>query len=152
MLQEGKLDGCFAVWVHNTGACKITYNKKDQVTRLRATIDYSDLGKGTSTTQADRDAIKKAGKLYEAGHIRGKLLGGLGGKLSDNTFAQLRKLNRGLYRQFEKYIADHLKKQVKLGKVDIDIKLLNRNKLGVPKRIIYNVKGKGLDETARFKN
>ena len=152
VLQEGKLDGCFAVWVHNTGACKITYNKKDQVTRLRATVDYSDLGKGTSTTKAARDSIKKAGKLYEAGHIRGKLLGGLGGKLSDNVFAQLRKINRGKYNKFEKYIADHLKKQGKLGKVDIDVKLLNRNKLGVPQKIIYNVKGKGLNETRKFNN
>jgi len=149
VLQEGKVDGSFAVWVHNIGACKISYDKAGKnITRVKATIYKSDLGMGTGTTQAARDLFKKAGKKYEVGHIIGKLLGG-GGKNSENVFAQLRKLNRGEYRKFEKFVA---KKVRELGKVKIDIKLLNRNKLGVPKEIIYKVKGKGVNRTESFEN
>lgn len=70
----------------------------------------------------------------DAGHIIGKLLGGSGGK--GGVFPQLSKVNRGLFRDFEKQIAKDV-----FDNGPVDVELIFKYGAGGtrPTKVLYNV-------------
>jgi hypothetical protein len=77
----------------------------------------------------------------DAGHIIGRLLGGLGGKDAQNVFGQLSAINRGPFRDFEKKIAE----QVLAGKlVEVEVILNYVGDSTRPSGVIYKVKVDGV--------
>ena len=125
-------------WIDPLGWCVTTTIKRGasgQPLRATATITAKDLGKGTATNKTSRTWARSLGRSDDdAGHIIGKLLGGSGGK--DGVFPQLPKINRGLFREFEKQIADYVRTS---GPVELDIIFKYSNSGTRPDKIIYNV-------------
>lgn len=84
---------------------------KDNLGRIKeasATITKEMIGTGTGVNNSARAYAKAMGNQGDdAGHILAKILGGQGGK--GNIFPQLKGINRGDYRAFEKQIRDLLK-------------------------------------------
>lgn len=79
-----------------------------RITEANATITKEMIGTGTGVSNSARAYVKAIGnKGDDAGHILAKILGGQGGK--GNIFPQLKGINRGDYRAFEKQIRDLLK-------------------------------------------
>ncbi|WP_424407515.1 RHS repeat-associated core domain-containing protein [Pasteurella sp. PK-2025] len=78
-----------------------------RITEASATVTKEMIGTGTTVNKAARDYAKSLGlPTDDAGHILAKILGGQGGK--GNVFPQLKGINRGQYRDFEKSIRDRL--------------------------------------------
>ncbi|WP_329607449.1 DNA/RNA non-specific endonuclease [Pseudomonas syringae] len=89
---------------------------------------------GTATNASSRSWARSLGNADDdAGHIIAKLLGGSGGK--DGVFPQLSKVNRGLFRNYEKIIAKDVRDK---GPVSIDIEFQYGNGGTRPTDIIYN--------------
>ncbi|WP_329605937.1 DNA/RNA non-specific endonuclease [Pseudomonas syringae] len=89
---------------------------------------------GTATNASSRSWARSLGNPDDdAGHIIAKLLGGSGGK--DGVFPQLSKVNRGLFRNYEKIIAKDVRDK---GPVSIDIEFQYGNGGTRPTDIIYN--------------
>nr|WP_236713915.1 DNA/RNA non-specific endonuclease [Pseudomonas sp. ICMP 10191] len=79
--------------------------------RAAATITKADIKKGgTATNTSSRSWARSLGNPDDdAGHIIAKLLGGAGGK--NGVFPQLPGINRGLFRDFEKDVAEYVLKK-----------------------------------------
>ncbi|WP_229655332.1 DNA/RNA non-specific endonuclease [Pseudomonas syringae] len=67
-----------------------------------------------------------------------KLLGGAGGK--NGVFPQLPGINRGLFRDFEKDVAEYV---LKKGPVNVDIKVVYGKSPTRPDQILYDVSQNG---------
>ncbi|WP_407719303.1 DNA/RNA non-specific endonuclease [Pseudomonas amygdali] len=82
-----------------------------QPLRATATITENDIKKGgTATNASSRSWARSLGNPDDdAGHIIAKLLGGAGGK--NGVFPQLPGINRGLFRDFEKDVAEYVLKK-----------------------------------------
>ncbi|WP_318192318.1 DNA/RNA non-specific endonuclease [Pseudomonas fluorescens] len=107
--------------------------------RATATITAKDLGTGTATNKSSRLWARGLGEADDdAGHIVGKLLGGSGGK--GGVFPQLPGINRGLFRDFEKDVANFVRTK---GPVDVDIKFVYNTSLTRPDEIVYEVSQMG---------
>ncbi len=86
----------------------ITRGPRGEITSVRGTITPADLGTGTGTNASSRANARSMGNnTDDAGHTRGRNLGGGGGV--DYTFPQDPNLNRGAFRDFEMEIADYVK-------------------------------------------
>ncbi len=113
----------FSVWAHNLCKYNATYDSLNP-TRLKtvtATITKNSLNNGTGTTQKTRVNAQQLGKQTDdAGHAIARRLGGPGHK-KDNIFPQLKGINRGQYRSFEKEIAKNVKKH---GPADVSVEFL----------------------------
>ncbi|RMM38152.1 hypothetical protein ALQ80_200114 [Pseudomonas coronafaciens pv. oryzae] len=109
--------------------------------RATATITKDDIKKGgTATNASSRSWARSLGNANDdAGHIIAKLLGGSGGK--DGVFPQLSKVNRGLFRNYEKIIAKDVRDN---GPVNIDIAFKYANGGTRPTDIIYNYYREGV--------
>nr|WP_258041445.1 DNA/RNA non-specific endonuclease [Pseudomonas syringae] len=118
--------------------------------RATAKITKADIKKGgTATNASSRSWARSLGNPDDdAGHIIAKLLGGSGGK--DGVFPQLSKVNRGLFRDFERAIANEVKDN---GPVDLEIVFQYANGGTRPTKIHYDLyrNGKLIDE-AEFNN
>ncbi|MNJ55261.1 putative deoxyribonuclease RhsA [compost metagenome] len=125
-------------WIDPLGWCvstAVTRGAAGQPLRATATITSKDLGTGSATNASSRAWARSLGDSKDdAGHIIGKLLGGSGGK--NGVFPQLSKVNRGLFRDFEKDISELVRKK---GAVDVDIKFLYEKSLTRPTEILYEV-------------
>ncbi|MCQ3028406.1 DUF6531 domain-containing protein [Pseudomonas tremae] len=140
-------------WVDPLGWCvnaSVTRGPAGQPLRATATITKDDIKKGgTATNASSRSWARSLGNANDdAGHIIAKLLGGSGGK--DGVFPQLSKVNRGLFRDFERTIANEVKTN---GPVDIEIAFKYANGGTRPTDIYYDFyrNGKLIDGT-EFKN
>ncbi|CAH0647678.1 putative deoxyribonuclease RhsA [Pseudomonas sp. Nvir] len=125
-------------WLDPLGWCvntNVTRGAAGQPLRATATITKNDLKTGTATNQSSRAWARMLGNQDDdAGHIIGKLLGGSGGK--DGVFPQLSKVNRGLFRDFEKQIA---KDVFDNGPVDVELVFKYGAGGTRPTKVIYNV-------------
>ncbi|KPZ11451.1 Rhs family protein [Pseudomonas syringae pv. viburni] len=131
-------------WVDPLGWCvsaNVTRGAAGQPLRATATITKNDIQKGgTATNASSRSWARSLGNANDdAGHIIAKLLGGSGGK--DGLFPQLSKVNRGLFRNYEKIIAKDVRDN---GPVNIDIAFKYANGGTRPTDIIYNYYRKGV--------
>ncbi|KPY72898.1 RHS repeat-associated core domain-containing protein, partial [Pseudomonas savastanoi] len=140
-------------WVDPLGWCvnaTVTRGPAGQPLRATATITENDIKKGgTATNASSRSWARSLGNQNDdAGHIIAKLLGGSGGK--DGVFPQLSEVNRGLFRDFERVIANEVKNS---GPVDIEIIFKYANGGTRPTNIYYDFyrNGKLIDGT-EFKN
>ena len=117
-----------------------------RIKSVTATIRPENVHGGTSTTAAARALAAPD----DAGHIVAKLLGGQGGATSDNVMAQLPAINRGPFRDFEKWIAS----QVKAGKsVEVELVLSYPDATTLrPSGITYTVTVDGVATTRLFAN
>ncbi|MBV4544448.1 RHS repeat-associated core domain-containing protein, partial [Pseudomonas vlassakiae] len=125
-------------WLDPLGWCvntNVTRGAAGQPLRATATITKNDLKTGTATNQSSRAWARMMGNSDDdAGHIIGKLLGGSGGK--EGVFPQLSKVNRGLFRDFEKQIA---KDVFDNGPVDVELVFKYGAGGTRPTKVIYNV-------------
>ncbi|MCQ3018217.1 DUF6531 domain-containing protein [Pseudomonas tremae] len=131
-------------WVDPLGWCvnaSVTRGPAGQPLRATATITKDDIKKGgTATNASSRSWARSLGNANDdAGHIIAKLLGGSGGK--DGVFPQLSKVNRGLFRNYEKIIAKDVRDN---GPVNIDIAFKYANGGTRPTDIIYNYYREGV--------
>ncbi|RML30627.1 Rhs protein [Pseudomonas savastanoi pv. glycinea] len=136
-------------WVDPLGWCvnaSVTRGTAGQPLRATATITKADIKKGgTATNASSRSWARSLGNPDDdAGHIIAKLLGGSGGK--DGVFPQLSKVNRGLFRDFERAIANEVKDN---GPVDLEIVFQYANGGTRPTKIYYDLyrNGKLIDGT-----
>jgi hypothetical protein len=74
-----------------------------RVDALTGELRLAHIDTGTGTTQASRTAAQAHGAVFDAGHLRGRLLGGRGGL--QGTFPQWSHVNRGAFMQFEQRLA-----------------------------------------------
>ena len=97
-------------WIDPWGlACspKVTRGAQNQPLSAEVTIGKADIGTGTATNPSSRAWARALGNSNDdAGHILGRILGGLG--IKDNVFPQLSSINRGKYRAFEKLVKEHI--------------------------------------------
>jgi RHS repeat-associated protein len=113
---------------------------KEKILSVKGIIYLKDLRTGTPTDAASRARAKRLGKRSDdAGHTRGRLLGGSGAK--EYIFPQNPKINRGPFREFEKKIHDHIKKERR--SVTFEQKFIYGNGGTRPTKIIYKVYDKG---------
>ncbi|WP_236478648.1 RHS repeat domain-containing protein, partial [Pseudomonas syringae] len=140
-------------WVDPLGWCvnaSVTRGTAGQPLRATATITKADIKKGgTATNASSRSWARSLGNADDdAGHIIAKLLGGSGGK--DGVFPQLSKVNRGLFRDFERAIANEVKDN---GPVDLEIVFQYANGGTRPTKIYYDLYRNGkLIDGAEFNN
>jgi RHS repeat-associated protein len=138
-------------WIDPLGWCvstSVSRGAAGEPVKATATITKNDLRTGTATNQTSRAWARSLGRSNDdAGHIIGKLLGGSGGK--DGVFPQLSKVNRGLFRDFEKKIA---KDVFDNGPVDVELLFKYGNGGTRPTKIFYNVyrNGELLDDSVFF--
>ncbi|QCY13047.1 RHS repeat-associated core domain-containing protein [Pseudomonas sp. MPC6] len=129
-------------WIDPLGWCittNVTRGVAGQPLRATATITAKDLGTGTATNKSSRLWARGLGEADDdAGHIVGKLLGGSGGK--GGVFPQLPGINGGLFRDFEKDVANFVRTK---GPVDVDIKFVYNTSLTRPDEIVYEVSQMG---------
>jgi len=126
----------------------VTYDAKNRIETAEATIKVENLYGGTNTTASARRWAGSFGN-YDAGHIFGKLLGGRGGRNSENIFPQLPPTNRGAYAQHEQKVAD----AVADGKnVYAKVELLYRGASSVPYLVRYTTTIDGVTITKDFGN
>ncbi len=130
-------------WIDPLGWCvntAVTRGAAGQPIRATATITLADLRTGTATNKTSRAWARMLGNSDDdAGHILGKLLGGSGGK--DGVFPQLPGINRGLFRDFEKDVANLIEKTKSA--VDVDIRFIYGKSLTRPDEIVYEVSQNG---------
>ncbi len=130
-------------WIDPLGWCvstAVTRGAAGQPIRATARITLADLRTGTATNKTSRAWARMLGSSNDdAGHILGKLLGGSGGK--DGVFPQLPGINRGLFRDFERDVANFVEKTK--GAVDVDIKFIYGKSLTRPEEIVYEVSQNG---------
>ncbi len=103
-----------------------------------AKLDVKYLDTGTDTNNASRAFVRKLGlSTDDAGHGIGKRLGGLGNKNSKNIFPQDPHINRGEFRNLEKFIYE----QVESGK-NVFIRVVPKYTEGStrPFEVIYQVR------------
>ena len=97
-------------WIDPWGlACtpKVTRGAQNQPLSAEVTIGKADIRTGTATNPSSRAWARALGNSNDdAGHILGRILGGLG--IKDNVFPQLSSINRGKYRAFEKLVKEHI--------------------------------------------
>jgi hypothetical protein len=74
-----------------------------QVDSLTGRLRPQQLRTGTGTTEASRAAAQAQHEVFDAGHLRARLLGGRGGL--EGTFPQWSHVNRGMFQQFEGRLA-----------------------------------------------
>lgn len=99
--------GSLGTLVHNFCVHRITPDAQGRVRSALAHITPADLGTGTATNSATRATARALGNSTDdAGHLIGRLLGGPGGKRSENFFAQNPHINRGAFRDMEGQVAD----------------------------------------------
>jgi uncharacterized protein RhaS with RHS repeats len=80
-----------------------------QILSVKGTIKPSDIGTGTPTNASSRTWARPLGSSADdAGHTRGSLLGGSGGK--DYVWPQDPHYNRGQFRDFEGRVASYVKR------------------------------------------
>ncbi|WP_024657570.1 RHS repeat-associated core domain-containing protein [Pseudomonas syringae USA007] len=130
-------------WVDPLGWCvsaNVTRGAAGQPLRATATITKNDIQKGgTATNASSRSWARSLGNANDdAGHIIAKLLGGAGGK--NGVFPQLPGINRGLFRDFEKDVAEYV---LKKGPVNVDIKFVYGKSPTRPDQILYDVSQNG---------
>jgi hypothetical protein len=121
-------------------------DKLGRITSGSTTIKPENLYGGTPSTPAARGLTAPD----DAGHIIGKLLGGEGGAKSQNIFAQLPAVNRGAFRQHEKWVAE----QVRAGRsVAVKVELLYPNQHTTrPSKIRYHTIIDGVESFTDFLN
>ena len=129
-------------WLDPLGWCvstNVLRGAVGQPLRATATITKNDLKTGTATNASSRAWARMMGNSNDdAGHIVGKLLGGSGGK--EGVFPQLSKVNRGLFRDFEKQIARNVFDN---GPDDVELLFKYGNGGARPTKVISNVFRKG---------
>ncbi|MGE7989475.1 RHS repeat-associated core domain-containing protein [Pseudomonas sp. NPDC089554] len=125
-------------WLDPLGWCvstNVTRGVAGQPLKATARITKSDLKTGTATNQSSRAWARMLGNSDDdAGHIIGKLLGGSGGK--NGVFPQLSKVNRGLFKDFEKQIAKDV-----FDNGPVDVELIFKYGAGGtrPTKVLYSV-------------
>ena len=125
-------------WLDPLGWCvstNVTRGVAGQPLKATARITKGDLKTGTATNQSSRAWARLLGNSDDdAGHIIGKLLGGSGGK--GGVFPQLSKVNRGLFRDFQKQIAKDV-----FDNGPVDVELIFKYGAGGtrPTKVFYNV-------------
>lgn len=127
-------------------AIEVTKDSAGRITSSSATIRPENLYGGTGTTEAARAMSRPD----DAGHIFARLLGGRGGASSNNIFAQLPGINRGSFRDHEKWVAA----QVQAGKdVRVKVTLIYGDATTTrPSSIRYDVTVDGFTQSQRFPN
>jgi uncharacterized protein RhaS with RHS repeats len=94
---------------------KVKRGAQGQPLSAKATVSRADIGSGTATNLFPSAFARRLGNADDdAGYILAKILGGSGG--IDNVFPQLKGINRGQYRAFEKTIKQYIQEY---GAVDI---------------------------------
>jgi hypothetical protein len=84
---------------------------RGRLEQIDDTIDPSDLGTGTETNRSSRSLARRLGlPTDDAGHARGRQLGGRGGVNDQNIFSQSPHINRGIYQQLEGEVADYVQR------------------------------------------
>ncbi|WDY57004.1 RHS repeat-associated core domain-containing protein [Pseudomonas sp. PSKL.D1] len=139
-------------WLDPLGWCvstNVTRGPAGQPLRATATITQADLRTGTATNASSRAWARMMGNPDDdAGHIIGKLLGGSGGTYG--VFPQFSKVNRGLFRDFERQIAKDV-----FEKGPVNVELIFQYGVGGtrPTKISYNVfRDGGLVDGKVFRN
>ncbi|MEZ6058623.1 MAG: DNA/RNA non-specific endonuclease [Planctomycetaceae bacterium] len=103
---------------------------------------------GSPSTRAAREAMEEGD---DAGHIIGKLLGGRGGKYSDNIFSQNPGINRGDFAAWEKGIAEEVAKGKRV-RVRIEFEY-NADNFGTrPDKVKYYYTVDGVEYVKPFPN
>ncbi|WP_434779549.1 RHS repeat-associated core domain-containing protein [Neisseria sp. Ec49-e6-T10] len=127
-------------WVDVLGLA-VTPTWNDNGTIAKARISKADLNKGKAATQKNRDYITSTGKCGDckddAGHIIAKRLGGSND--NRNMFAQLRGINRGRFRVFEKLVAERIAKSKKGTYFDLVLTFTGGGKGKRPTEVKYQV-------------
>ena len=118
---------------------KVKLGSLGEVRSASVVLKRSYLGKGKATNKGNRDYARGLGKCDDdAGHILGKLLGG--SRSNQNMFPQLRKINRGAYRDFERKVHNIIDKD---GKALLKWKFEYANGGTRPTGIVYEVFQRG---------
>ena len=85
---------------------QVTLGYKERVENLTAVIHFTDIGTGTETNNNTRRFARRMGfSTDDAGHVRGKHLGGSGTDIT-NIVPQNPHINRGKFNKFEQNIAN----------------------------------------------
>jgi hypothetical protein len=117
-----------------------------RIERVRATLLESALRRGTGTGPASRASVGAGEGGPDAGHLLGRLLGGNGGANGANLFPQLASINRGVFAQWERFLAEEVYRGASVG-VDISIVYAGR-----PVGIIYQAVIDGVTHVRYFPN
>jgi RHS repeat-associated protein len=96
--------------LHSSGLMsRIVAGAGGRLQSVEAILDRAFLDAGTATTSSARAMARGMGTTADdAGHAIAARLGGSGGAGSGNIFAQLSSVNRGIFRDFEALIAQHV--------------------------------------------
>jgi PKD repeat protein len=125
----------------------LSLDLQGRVSNVKATLDQTFIRGGSDTTAAARvwtrgrqkadDFVKGAGTSQDqAGHILAKVLGGLGGKTSDNIVPVLRRVNEGQMKQLEL----KLRNEVVAGRqvtINVTLEYLDPTYPQRPTRLLY---------------
>jgi len=115
-----------------------------------AKIEPHHIKKGTSTNDASREYARALGRQTDdAGHGIGSKLGGLGSRNSGNIFPQNLSINRGKFSQFEKMIAEEVKKRK-----TVFVRVVPKYAVGStrPYEVLYQVRINGETISRPFQN
>ena len=100
------------------------------------------IGKGTSTSSGARKEAQSVHETFDAGHFRGRLLGGKGGK--KGTFPQWSRINRGMFNKFEQRLAEVVKHSSDNDNFVFSVQPRYRNNRSrQPFQVVYIVKKNG---------
>ncbi|WP_223067216.1 PrsW family glutamic-type intramembrane protease [Paenibacillus caui] len=123
---------------------------RGEIRSVFAKLEPHHLGTGTETNSASRIFARLLGRgTDDAGHAIGNKLGGLGTKTSGNLFPQNPTINRGIYREFERRIAE----EVAAGK-NVFVRVVPKYDGGStrPYEVLYQVRIDGETITRVFPN
>ena len=111
----------------------VTIGNNNEILEAIATVNRTNLGKGTATNQSSRAYARSLGNMDDdAGRIIGRNLGGSGGK--KNVFPQDFRVNRGEFAQFEDKVSKFISKH---GSADIKVTFEYGNGGLRPTRVHY---------------
>ena len=137
-------------WVDPFGLAICPTLTKDALGRItHAEASITQGIKGTGVNKSAKEYMRKYMDALpddDAGHILAKILGGQGGK--NNIFPQLKGINRGQYREFEKDIRGLLEKGT--GKLDLKWKFSYDGLGKRPTGIQYDVYENGKKVLGKF--
>jgi RHS repeat-associated protein len=117
---------------------------RGRIEEIQTRIGPENLGGGTPTNASSRNLARSQGRSTDdAGHGIGNILGGLGDARSNNISPQNPSINRGVYRQHEKAIADYVRRTGH--HVDIKLEYKYRNPHDTrPMGVTYEVTRNGV--------